>query len=96
MTATDTLKNFEATVRHQAAREGREPVGEDRVTLLLIRQLVAECRLRETERQGLIDQLVEEGEYEGTYAYDSQLSENETEAAGDLRSLLDSLEELLP
>lgn len=95
-TTTDARKDFELALRQKISEEGREPVGEDRVTLLLIRQIVAEYQLRETERQGDLDKLVNEGESEGGYAYDSQLSDNETEAAGDLRSLLDVLADLLP
>ncbi|QAY15718.1 hypothetical protein SEA_BOWDEN_60 [Streptomyces phage Bowden] len=96
MTTTDALKNFEDALRQKISQEGHEEVSEDRVTLLLIRQIVAEHRLSETERQGYLDKLVEEGEYEGTYAYDSQLSDNETDAARSLRTLLDVLEDLLP
>ncbi|QAX95512.1 hypothetical protein SEA_BARTHOLOMEWSD_63 [Streptomyces phage BartholomewSD] len=95
-TTTDALKNFEAALRQKISQEGHEEVSEDRVTLLLIRQIVAEHRLAETERQGHLDKLVKEGEYEGSLAYDSQLSENETDAAGSLRTLLDVLEDLLP
>ncbi|MGM9381078.1 hypothetical protein [Streptomyces antibioticus] len=95
-TTTDALKNFELALRQKISQEGHEEVGEDRVTLLLIRQIVAEHQLAQTERQGYLDKLVEDGEYEGTYAYDSQLSENETEAASSLSSLLGVLEDLLP
>ncbi|ATI18681.1 hypothetical protein SEA_AMETHYST_60 [Streptomyces phage Amethyst] len=95
-TTTDALKNLELAIRQQVSKEGHEKVSEDRITLLLIRQRVAEYQLAETERQGYLDQLVEDGEYEGTYAYDSQLSENETAAAGNLSSLLAELVELLP
>ncbi|MEU4984868.1 hypothetical protein [Streptomyces sp. NPDC021969] len=96
MSTNTALKDFEATIRQQLSHEGREPVSEDRVTLLKIRQLVAEYNISDAERQGDLDKLVEEGEYEGSYAYDSQLSENETGAAGDLRALLSELIELLP
>ncbi|MDX3405118.1 hypothetical protein PV708_02500 [Streptomyces sp. ME02-6977A] len=94
--STTALKDFESAIRQQLSHEGREPVGEDRVTLLKIRQIVAEYNLSQTERQADLDKLIEEGEYEGSYAYDSQLSENETGAAGDLRALLSELAELLP
>ncbi|MEX1655553.1 hypothetical protein ABZ960_20625 [Streptomyces pseudovenezuelae] len=96
MSTADTLKNFELALRQKISHDGREEVGEDRVTLLLIRQIVAEHRLADTERQGYLDKLVEEGEYEGSLAYDSQLAENETEAAESLRTLLGVLEDLLP
>ncbi|ATI19000.1 hypothetical protein KGG85_gp60 [Streptomyces phage Tefunt] len=95
-TTADALKNLERVIRQQVSKEQSEQVSEDRITLLVIRQRVAEYQLAETERQGHLDQLVEDGEYEGTYAYDSQLSENETAAAGNLSSLLAELATLLP
>ncbi|MFJ6893556.1 hypothetical protein [Streptomyces hokutonensis] len=49
----------------------------------------------EDRRQALLDKLVEEGEYEGTYAYDSALTDNEGDAADDLAGLLRELGELV-
>jgi hypothetical protein len=49
----------------------------------------------EDSRQATLDKLVEEGEYEGTYAYDSALTDNEGDAADDLAGLLRELGELV-
>lgn len=99
MTATDALKNFELAIRQQISQEGHEEVGEDRVTLLLIRQIVAEYRLRTTEREAGLNELRnEEGEpLDGDYArLDERRFDVALEDSDDLSGLLASLEELLP
>lgn len=93
---SDVLKDFEANLRQQLSREGRESVSEDRVTLLKIRQLVAEYQLLETERQRDLAELVEVGEGEGSPAHASQVADNDAEAAGNLRDLFADLVDLLP
>ncbi|MFF4054649.1 hypothetical protein ACFYZ0_02535 [Streptomyces sp. NPDC001708] len=95
MSTTHALKDFELVIRQQASQEGREPISEDRVTLLKIRQLVAEYRLAVDERQGDLDRLAEDGEQEGSLAYDEQLASNEADAAQALVSLLGDLEVLV-
>ncbi|MGW0861265.1 hypothetical protein [Streptomyces sp. NPDC002611] len=85
---SDLLKHLVETIRQQESLRREELKGE-------VRELVAQYRGSEAERQAELDQLVEEGEYEGTYHYDVQLSENETGAASDLRELLDALTSLV-
>ncbi|MFJ6680552.1 hypothetical protein [Streptomyces werraensis] len=97
--SADTLKDFETAIRQQISQEGREPVSEDRVTLLLIRQIVAEYRLRATEREAELNELRdEEGEpLDGDYAsLDERRFDVALEDSDDLSGLLASLEELLP
>jgi hypothetical protein len=60
-----------------------------------VRALVEKYQGGESRRQTVLDKLVEEGEYEGTYAYDSALTDNEGDAADDLAGLLRELGELV-
>ncbi|MEU9795029.1 hypothetical protein AB0E27_31280 [Streptomyces sparsogenes] len=60
-----------------------------------VRELIAEHRAAEAERQGYLDKLVEGGDREGSHFYEMQVAENETEAAGALRALLADLAELV-
>ncbi|AXQ61117.1 hypothetical protein SEA_HANK144_64 [Streptomyces phage Hank144] len=95
--STDSLKNFERDLRaRSAAHEGREPLSEDRITLLVIRQLVAEYQLRAEERRGELDDLIKDGESEGSLAYDEAQTEIETAEAEDLYLLFDALTQRLP
>ncbi|WDS51776.1 hypothetical protein SEA_TRIUMPH_62 [Streptomyces phage Triumph] len=99
MTTNDTLKNFEAALRQKISQEGHEEVSEDRVTLLLIRQIVAEHRLASNEREAELDKLRDEdGEpLDGDYArLDERRFDMALEDSGALDALLASLEELLP
>jgi hypothetical protein len=57
--------------------------------------LIEKYQGSEDGRQATLDKLVEEGEYEGTYAYDSALTDNEGDAADDLAGLLRELGELV-
>lgn len=60
-----------------------------------VRALIEKYQGGEDSRQATLDKLVEEGEYEGTYAYDSALTDNEGDAADDLAGLLRELGELV-
>jgi hypothetical protein len=60
-----------------------------------VRALVEKYQGGESRRQTTLDKLVEEGAYEGTYAYDSALTDNEGDAADDLAGLLRELGELV-
>jgi hypothetical protein len=60
-----------------------------------VRALVEKYQGKEAGRQAALDKLVEEGEYEGTYAYDSALTDQEGDAADDLAGLLRELGELV-
>lgn len=98
-TTTDALKNFELALRQKISQEGHESVSEDRVTLLLIRQIAAEFRLRSEEREAELKELRnEEGEpLDGDYArLDERRFDMALEDSDDPSALLASLEELLP
>ncbi|MFF9095712.1 hypothetical protein ACF1AX_21610 [Streptomyces sp. NPDC014802] len=99
MTTNDALKNFEAALRQKISQEGHEEVSEDRVTLLLLRQIVAEHRLASNEREAELDKLRDEdGEpLDGNYAHlDERRFDTALEDSEALGALLASLEELLP
>ncbi|ATI18845.1 hypothetical protein SEA_DIANE_61 [Streptomyces phage Diane] len=99
MSTTDALKNYELAIRQQVSQEGREQVSEDRITLLVIRQLVAEYRLDSNGREAELDELRDEdGEpLDGNYAHlDERRFDMALEDSYALDGLLSKLEELLP
>lgn len=84
----DALKNLEQVIEQKIAHEVE--VVRDQVRLL-----IEKYQDKEAGRQAALDKLVEEGEYEGTYAYDSALTDQEGDAADDLAGLLRELGELV-
>ncbi|WP_329289501.1 hypothetical protein [Streptomyces pseudovenezuelae] len=100
MSTTDALKDFELVIRQQVSQEGREPVSEDRITLLKIRQLVAEYHLDHQETEaGLQSYSTEAGNLKEQYTWDDYDSAKDSageHARESLGRLLALLEELLP
>jgi hypothetical protein len=85
---SDPIQNLVEVIRQQES-QNTETLKDQ------VRALIEKYRGNEAGRQATLDKLVEEGEYEGTYAYDSALTDNEGDAADDLGGLLRQLSELV-
>lgn len=98
---SDSLKDFEATIREQSSREGSESLSEDRITLLVIRQLVAEHRLAEEEMDAELQSYFdnEGGDLKESTTwpeYDEASHSAGVQARDNWAGLIRKLEELLP
>ncbi|WP_327424373.1 hypothetical protein OG763_38435 [Streptomyces sp. NBC_01230] len=82
------IQNMEQAFREEFVREQGDVKDK-------LRALVEKYNDREAGREATMDALVKAGEYEGTYAYDSALTDNDIDASGDLGSLLGELAALL-
>ena len=97
--STNHLDAFEQDIRRHTTKEGREPVSEEYITLLKIRQLVAGYQLASIEREAELDELRDEdgepldGDYAklDEYRYDAALADSDA-----LAGLIRELTELLP